>query len=79
MRSLLDELTEGYSRLHDGIDPDTVDTLYLATRNLGEHLDPDVVHDLAPAAKQLTEMQSTLEDFIEAAPALRRLPRNLGD
>jgi hypothetical protein len=77
MRSLLDELTEAYSRLRDGIDPDTVDTLYIATRNLGEHLDPDVVYALAKASKQLTEMQSILEDFIEAAPALRRLPRNL--
>jgi hypothetical protein len=79
MRSLLDELTEAYSRLRDGIDPDTVDTLYLATRNLGEYLDPDVVYDLARAARQLTEMQSTLADFIEAAPALQRLPRNQDD
>jgi hypothetical protein len=79
MRSLLDELTEAYSRLRDGIDPDTVDTLYLATRHLGEHLDPDVVDNLARAARQLTDMRSTLEEFIEAAPALRRLPKNFGD
>jgi hypothetical protein len=78
MRSLLDELTEAYSRLREGIDPDTVDLLYRASRNLRDHLDPDVVDQLARTTRQLATMKSTLDAFSEAAPALRRLPPNRG-
>jgi hypothetical protein len=79
MRSLLDELTEAYSRLRNGIDPDTVDLLHRASRNLGDYLNPDVVHQLDKAARRLVNMQSTLDAFIEAVPALRRIPPNLGE
>lgn len=79
MRSLLDELTEAYSRLHDGIDPDTVDILHRASQNLGDYLDPDVVDRLANATSRLANMQSTLDAFIEAVPALSRIPPNLGE
>ncbi len=79
MRSLLDELTEAYSRLREGIDPDTVDLLYRASRNLGDSLDPDTVDQLARAARQLAKIQSTLDAFAEAAPALGRIPPNLGE
>jgi hypothetical protein len=78
MRSLLDELTEAYSRLRDGIDPDTVDLLHRATLHLGDYLDPDVVNRLDNAAKRLVNMRSTLDAFIEVVPELRRIPPNLG-
>ncbi len=79
MRSLLDELTEAYSRLREGIDPDTVDLLDpREVRNLRDHLDPDVVDQLARTTRQLATMKSTLDAFSEAAPALRRLPPNRG-
>lgn len=79
MRSLLDELTEAYSRLHDGIDPDTVAQLDSASRNLAHYLDPDVVGQLSTAARKLAGMQSTLDAFIDAAPMLRHIPPNLGE
>lgn len=79
MRSLLDELTEAYSRLRHGIDPDTVDLLHRATRHLGDHLNPDVVGQLDKAARRLASMQSTLDALIDAVPALRRIPPNLGE
>lgn len=79
MRSLLDELTEAYSRLREGIDPDTVNLLYRASRNLSDYLNPDVVDQLARSAWRLAEMQPTLDAFIEAVPALRRIPPNLGE
>jgi len=79
MRSLLDELTEAYSRLRDGIDPDTVDLLHRASVNLGEYLDPDVVGQLDKAVKRLIAVLPTLNAFIEVVPELRRIPPNLGE
>lgn len=79
MRSLVDELTEAYSRLRQGIDPGTVDLLYRASRNLGSNLDPGVVDQLDRAARQLARLQSTLDAFIDAAPRLRRIPPNPGE
>jgi hypothetical protein len=79
MRSLLDELTEAYSRLREGIDPDTVDILYRASCNLGEHLDPDVVDQLERTTMLLARIQSSLDAFTEAAPALGRIPPHLGE
>jgi hypothetical protein len=79
MRNLLDELTEAYSRLRDGIDPDTVDLLHRASVNLGDYLDPDVVDQLDKAVKRLLAVQPTMEAFIEAVPELRRIPPNLGE
>jgi hypothetical protein len=72
-------LTEAYSRLRQGIDPGTVDLLYLASRNLGNHLDPTVVDQLDRAARQLARLQSTLDAFIDVAPKLRRIPPNVGE
>lgn len=79
MRSLLDELTEAYSRLRNGIDPDVVNDLNRASRNLLRTMDPDVVSQLDSAAHELAKMQSTIEAFIEAAPLIRRIPPNLGE
>lgn len=79
MRSLLDELTEAYSRLRTGIDPDVVNELHRASRNLLRTMDPDVIYELGSAAQSLTQMQSTIQAFIEVAPLIRRIPPNLGE
>lgn len=79
MRGLVDELTEAYSRLRTGIDPDVVDELHRASRNLLRTMDPDVIDVLGTAARDLTKMQSTMEAFIEVAPLIRRIPPNLGE
>jgi hypothetical protein len=51
--------------------------LYRASCNLSEHLDPDVVDHLEWTAVLLTRIQSSLDAFTEAAPALGRIPPNL--
>lgn len=57
-----------------------IDELSEAYARLRESLDPDVINEFYVAARQLSDMQDTLEDFVAAVGMYqRRPPPNFGD